>query len=150
VASWRDSVTEQGQAELDGLLQAAVPFAQQMLAEHGEFFPYGAAVSIDGDVRMVAADPGTGEHPDPTEVLDLLYRQLSGARDGLAASAVVSDVRLLDPPSNAIRVELEHREGVAIAVLLRYDLLPEDGGTSQVVLSDVRAVAGEHRTWPVP
>ncbi len=144
MASWRDEVSEQGQAVLDALLQQVLPFAEQMLGEYGEFFPYGAVVSRDLDLEMVAADPGEGEQPDAEAVLRLLYEQLAARADGLDATAVVSDVRLRDPAGDAVRIELEHREGVAIAVLFRYEL-DGDGG---VAFAAPTAVPGERRTWP--
>jgi len=54
MTSWRDSASSQSQADLDGLLGEVLPFAQQQLEKRGEFFPYGATVSIEGDSRMTA------------------------------------------------------------------------------------------------
>jgi len=36
--------------DLDQLLNAVLPFAQQMLSKHGEFFPFGASMTIDGEI----------------------------------------------------------------------------------------------------
>jgi hypothetical protein len=119
VASWRDSASQQAQDDLDGLLNAALPFAQQMLDQHGEFFPYGIALSAPGDARMIAGDPEQGEHPSSGQVLATLVQGLRLEREGLRAVALVSDVRTAD--SDAVRVELEHSEGSAMAVLLPYN-----------------------------
>ena len=99
-------------------MNRAFPFAQQMLTTHGEFFRYTVGLGQSGDVRMFAADSGGDEHPLSTEVLQELVDGLRSERDALRAVAVTSDVRVSD--SDAIRVELEHRDGLAIAVLLRY------------------------------
>ncbi len=118
MASWRDHASPQAQSDLDGLMDQAFPFAKQMLARHGEFFPYAVGVSQLGEVRMFAAEPGTGEQPASTDVLQDLREGLRSERNALRAVALTSDVRVAD--SDAIRVELEHSEGIAISVLLRY------------------------------
>jgi len=112
--SWRDSASQLAQDDLDGLLDAALPFAQEMLAKHGEFFPYGAATTAAGETKLIAADPDEGEQPESMSVLASLVEGLQVERDALRATALVSDVRLAD--SDAIRVELEHREGHSIIV----------------------------------
>ena len=118
MASWRDHASPQAQSDLDGLMDQAFPFAKQMLARHGEFFPYAVGVSQLGEVRMFAAEPGTGEQPLSTDVLQDLREGLRSERNALRAVALTSDVRVAD--SDAIRVELEHSEGIAISVFLRY------------------------------
>lgn len=118
MASWRDSASQLAQDDLDGLLNSALPFAQQMLDERGEFFPYGVALSAAGEARMVAGDPGQGEHPRSQDVLRTIVEGLRRERDNLRAVALVADVRMAD--SDAVRVELEHSEGPTMAVLLPY------------------------------
>jgi hypothetical protein len=118
VASWRDSASQQAQDDLDGLLNMALPFATQQLDKQGEFFPYGAALNDAGEARMVAGDPNEGDRPASTAVLEAMVEGLRRERDGLRAVALVADVRMSD--GDAVRVELEHREGQAIAVLLPY------------------------------
>ena len=119
MTSWRDTASQQAQDDLDALVNAALPFATQQLEKHGEFYPYGVSLSTAGDEGMVAGDPGAGERPASTAVLATLVEGLRRERDGLRAAALVADVRWSD--GDAIRVELEHREGPAIAVLLPYE-----------------------------
>jgi hypothetical protein len=118
VTSWRDAASQQAQDDLDGLLIAALPFAQQMLERHGEFFPYGMALGASGDTRMVAAQHGQGKRPPSTEVIALLVEGLRRERDTMRAVAFVADVRSIE--SDAVRVVMEHQEGPAMAVLLPY------------------------------
>ena len=118
VASWRDSASQEAQDDLDGLLNDVLPFAQQQLDKNGAFFPYGMVIGASGYSRMIAADLGNGEQPACVDVLALLVDGLRRDRDQLRAVALVSDVRTAD--SDAVRVELEHREGAAMAVLLPY------------------------------
>jgi hypothetical protein len=118
MSSWRDSASQQAQDDLDGLVNAALPFATQQLDTHGEFFPFGVALSDGGESRVVAGDPGQGDRPPSTAVLATIVEGLRGERDALRAVALVADVRLSD--GDAVRVELEHSEGQAFAVLLPY------------------------------
>ena len=118
MTSWRDGATQQSQDDLDGLMRVTLPFAQQMLAKAGEFYPFGMIVTVDGDTEMFAADPGSGEHPASVEVRTFIFDGMRGSREKFRAIAVCLDVRL--PDSDAIRVELEHRDGQALAVLLPY------------------------------
>jgi hypothetical protein len=140
--SWRDEASPEAQDDLEGLLDAALPFAQQMLEKHGEFFPYAVALDEAGEVRMVAADPGLGERPLSTDVLDTLVAGLREERDRLRAAGLVSDVRLQQ--SDAVRVELEHRDGHAIAVLLPYKTRRLRRG---VEYGEMAAIAGVHQIW---
>jgi hypothetical protein len=119
MASWRDTASQVAQDDLDGLLDLTLPFAQEMLGTRGGFFPYGASVSIDGVTQLVAGDPGQGENPRSEDVISVIVNGFTSDRDGLRAVAVVTDVRLTD--YDAIRVELEHRDGQSIEVLLPYD-----------------------------
>jgi hypothetical protein len=121
--SWREAATREAQDDLDGLLNAALPFAQQMLDEDGEFYPYGVALTDSGEVQMLAGYGG-GEQPTSAAILETLVaglrgdRETSGDRETIRAAALVANVRAKD--SDAVRVELEHRDGHAIIVLLPY------------------------------
>jgi len=142
MASWRESASKQAQDDLDGLMNESFPFAQRMLAAHGEFYPYAVGVSQSGEVRMFAADPGSGEHPESTDVLQELVDGLRSERDVLRAVAVASEVRVAD--CDAIHLELEHREGIAISVLLRYRHVNGNGGVEYGALT---AGPGEAQIW---
>ncbi len=70
-------------------------------------------------MRMLAADPGLGEHPGPRAVIESLHSGIVGGRDAPRAVAVVADVRA--DGSDAIRVLFEHRDvGPAMEILVRY------------------------------
>jgi len=118
MTSWRETTSQEAQEDLDALLELTLPFAQQQLAEHGEFFPFAAAVGVDGAPRLITADPGLGERPASTDVLDQLVGGLREQAGDIRAAALVADVRVGE--SDAARVELEHRDGQAICVLLPY------------------------------
>jgi hypothetical protein len=142
MTSWRDGATQQSQDDLDGLLDETLPFAQQMLAKFGEFHPFGAAVTVNGGTELFGADPGQGEHAG-ADVRALLLGGMRGVREKFRAFAVCCDVRL--PDSDAIRVELEHQDGHAVAVLLPYKKKRFGRGFDY---QDLRAGTTDKTIWP--
>jgi hypothetical protein len=118
MASWRDSASEVAQSDLDGLLNTLLPFAQQELEKLGEFFPFGAIVTADGETKLLGADEMQDERPDSASIISMLLAAAQDRRPELRAVGICSNVRSTD--SDAIRVELDHSEGTALAVLLRY------------------------------
>jgi hypothetical protein len=142
MSSWRDSASPQAQDDLDGLLGAVLPFAQQQLERRGEFFPFGARVTRDGEVVLLAGDPALGEQPASQSVLDVLYE---GARAEAAASraaAFVADVKV--DGGDAIRAELEHAEGPSMTVLLPYS---RSRLRKSVSYGAIRAGLGNPHIW---
>jgi hypothetical protein len=140
--SWRETASQEAQDDLDGLVNATLPFAQQMLARHGEFFPFAAAVTADSTVELLGADPGADDRPASTDVLDQLVGGLRDRAGSFRAAALVADVRAGE--SDAVRVELEHRDGHAICVLLPYGKQRLRRG---IDYGDLRATPGPHRIW---
>jgi hypothetical protein len=117
MTSWRDSASEVEQNDLDGLLNTVLPAAKQLLEKYGEFFPFGAAVGSSGETKLLA-DAGHGDHPSSSDVLSALLENVRNQRDNLRAVAICSDVQTAE--SDAVKIELEHREGAAIAVVVPY------------------------------
>ncbi len=69
-------------AECENLMNAALPFAEQMLQKHGEFFPYGAALKANGEIASVAGYDGR-EHPPSNDIIRLLKEGfVKGANSG--------------------------------------------------------------------
>ena len=143
MSSWRDSASAECQSDLDALLNAALPFAMEMLTKRGEFFPYGVVMSRDGEIAMIAGYTGT-EKPPSTEVLDVLYEGLRTKAEENRGAAVVADVRLKAENTDAIQIEVEHREGTALKVFLPYRKRVF-GGKPEA--GEMRAEPGERRIW---
>jgi hypothetical protein len=117
--SWRDETAPAVHEDLDALADQALSAAQHLLEKNGEFNPFGVNLNDDGTAQMAAADPGEGERPPSSAVLNLLYDGAAAERDGLRAAAFAAPVET--PDGDAVRVEIEHRDGgPALAVLLPY------------------------------
>ena len=56
--------------DYNALLEMLMPFAEQMLKKHGEFFPFGAAVNTTGELLAAAGYDGT-ETPPSEDVIAL-------------------------------------------------------------------------------
>ncbi len=112
--------------ELDQLLNALLPFAEQMLAKNGEFFPFGATMTRNGDIVATAASLG-GEHPPSQPLIELMsqaFRQQAEAGE-LRAAGLCFDARILPPDrtekTDAICVSLEHESGQCMDVFVPYE-----------------------------
>jgi hypothetical protein len=111
--------------DLDALLNALLPFAQQMLAKHGEFYPFGATMASDGQVAMSAGYTGS-ERPASIELIEILKQGFRStiATTELRAAGLCFDVRVTPPnaerPTDAIQASLQRASGEAVDVFLPY------------------------------
>ena len=145
MTSWRDTTSEHVQSDLDRLLNTVLPFADEMLRRHGEFYPYGAAITRAGEEQVFAADPGETEDPNPSEVLTSLVNGMSEESSDLRAAALVSDVTSNN--ADAIMVHLEHADSMAITVLLPYRFTNADTAPDEVEYDDMAATPAEALIW---
>ncbi|KGR32624.1 hypothetical protein OA39_05012 [Vibrio campbellii] len=116
-----------GKEDAQHLFDSVLPFAEKMLAEYGEFYPYGAAMTLTGDVVDVSVFEGN-EYPPSSEMIDLLNSAFlkAAANREYRTTAVVYDVRITLPSgqlSDAIAVNLDHISGYSIVVYLPYKKL---------------------------
>jgi hypothetical protein len=115
--------------ECEELMSAVMPHAEELLARHGEFFPFGATLSPSNEVILTAAELAEREAPS----LDVIRLLEEGFRRGAAqarykATALVYDVRVVPPKKaekqDAIAVRLDHRDRYAVVVYFPYVLTP--------------------------
>ncbi|GAA0626109.1 hypothetical protein HPO96_35600 [Kribbella sandramycini] len=140
MASWRDTASEEAQETLDGLFSTALDLAEQQIGKQGGFAPFALHVTAEGDGSIEMAD-----EPDSDKALEILWSGAREQRDKLAAVAVVVDVSLPDDGwADGIRVEAEHREGVALIVVAPYR---RKRLRRSVELGQFRSVPGEQRVW---
>ena len=116
--------------ECEALMNALVPFAEQMLSKHREFYPFGGTMSVDGKIAQSASYTGE-EHPPSQRLIDLLEK---GFRDGAKrhlykATAIVIDVRTIPPgkkeKQDAVEVRLDHVSGYSVKMLFPYAFSPK-------------------------
>lgn len=143
MTSWREEISEAAQDDLDGLVEPVWDFAEHQLLARGEFFPFAFVVGTDGEQSMAAAEVGD-DKPKSTDVIDVLNAGLTEKRGDLRATAVVADVHLPDLDTDAIRIVLEHREGVALEIMIPYRLQPI---TREVAFGELLVSEAERVVW---
>ena len=111
--------------ECEELMNALVPFAQQMLSKHREFLPFGGTMSVDGKIANSMSSTGE-ERPTSQALIDLLE---DGFREGAKkrlykATAIVVDILTIPPgkktKQDAIEVRLDHVSGLSVKVIIPY------------------------------
>jgi hypothetical protein len=117
--------------EIQEILNFLLPYAERMLNEHGEFYPYAAALDSDGELNAVGADvDDDNDSPDVGEVLLALHAGLreQAAEGAIRASGIAADVTLTDPDSgettDAVQVELDHADAEPVDVFVPYETEP--------------------------
>ncbi|HUO12176.1 MAG TPA: hypothetical protein VMU37_05410 [Caulobacteraceae bacterium] len=114
--------------DCETLMNAVLPFAAQMLTEHGEFFPYGGAMTESGDIVSVAGYDGRDQPPSADLIRQLKRDFVAAAKKAkYKATVVVYDVRVSIPKSgeksDAIAMALDHREDYSVTLFLPYQLV---------------------------
>jgi hypothetical protein len=128
--------------EIEQLLNYLLPFAEQMLSKHGEFYPYAATMGTGGEVQAVSA--AEDEQPDVGELLLTLHTVLreQASRGAIRASGIAADVTLTHPDSgevtDAVQLELDHAETDAVDVYVPYET-----GTDGIKFGELVAAAGQ-------
>jgi hypothetical protein len=134
--------------ELEGLMNEVVPLAQEMLAQHGEFDPYGGVLTNEGKIHHYAL----GDQDEDATAQSVLAQLIAGFRDGVSqglyrATAIILDVRATLPDTeaetDAIYAALEHEAGLSVDVLIPYSI--DDSGS--VDYGDAVAAEGEAKVF---
>ena len=102
------------------LLDTLLPFAEDQMKKHREFYPFAAVMHTDDSLELTGSYDGN-EHPESKEVLETLkqiHKQL--ASDGkIKASGIVWNASVASAdgkPSDAIIVSLEHKDNYSVIV----------------------------------
>lgn len=82
--------------DLDALLNDLLPFAQQMLAKHGEFYPFGGSITIE-DKHVSVGAKGESDHPKSQQLIDLLTQAFrrDATTGQIRAAGICFDVRVV-------------------------------------------------------
>ena len=135
--------------EIQEILSFLLPYAERMLNEHGEFYPYAAALDSDGELNAVATDVDD-DSPDVAEALLALHVGLRerAAEGAIRASGIAADVTLTDPDSgettDAVQVELDHADADAVDIFVPYETENEGIKFGELVAAEGREPVFAH------
>ena len=135
--------------EIQELLNFLLPYAERMLNQHGEFYPYAAALGSDGELSAVGTDLDD-DSPDVGEVLLALHQGLrdQAAEGEIRASGIAADVTLTDPDSgettDAVQVELDHADADAVDIFVPYETEDEGIKFGELVAAEGREPVFAH------
>ena len=111
--------------DFDALVNDLRPFAERMLREHGEFYPFGGSIKDDGEHVSVGAK-GESDHPKSKGLIDIMtatFRR-QAAEGEIRAAGICFDVRVVPPgqldKADAIQFALEREGGEAADVYIPY------------------------------
>ena len=112
--------------ELDALFNTLLPFAQTMLREDGEFYPFGAVMTSSGEIRHVGAKMEGYDHPPSQPLIDLLTETFKkqAEKGELRAAGICYDALTVPPGEDkkmdAVCCCLEHYSGETVDVFVPY------------------------------
>jgi len=135
-------------SECEDLMNSVLPFAEEMLTKHREFFPFGGTMSADGEISHTGGWTGD-EHPASTEVIELLEKgfRAGAGRGEYKATTLVYDIRTIPPgkqdKQDAIAVALDHRENYSVVVVFPYSFTPD----GQLDIETPFAIKGENKIF---
>jgi len=109
--------------DYNALVESLMPFAEEMLKKHGEFFPFGAAVNTTGEVTAHATYDGNETPPSEEVIASLVQSFQAEARAGkIRASGICYDGRIVQDGKkvDAVIISLEHVSGNASKTCVPY------------------------------
>ena len=135
--------------EAQRLVDASLPFAEELLTKYGEFFPIGRVIESCGAIGHHAGYPG-GEQPPSGEVIEVLqqaWRRMA-AEGSIRATALTYDIRTIPPgkteKQDALCIAIDHRDAYSIRVIFPYLLV--DGVPE---IEPPFAIEGDYSIFPI-
>ena len=112
--------------DLNKLLTALLSMAEMLLTKQGEFYPIGAIMLSDGEIRHVGAKIEGDDRPPSQSLIDLLTETFrkEATKGKLRAAGICYDVLTIPPnkhqKQDVICCGLEHYLGEAVDVFKPY------------------------------
>jgi hypothetical protein len=138
------------QTEAEELVNAVLPHAEGMLVAHGEFFPFGGALTLDGELAELSVGEEHRNSPVETIVEELKSRLRGGAgTNTYRATALVFPIQAQLPDSDdeteAVAIELDHQANFSVVLIIPYVL-----SEGAVEFGEAVAQQGAHEVFGAP
>ena len=130
--------------QCEELMSKLLPFAEDQLKKHREFYPFGAVMLMDGSVEFTDHFDGN-EHPNSKDVIEKLnqiHKELA-SEGNIKASGIVWNAGVTSPdgkPLDAIIVSLEHKDDYSVVVGVPYKI----GLFKKITFGSIFAMEGKH------
>ncbi|MCL2061080.1 MAG: hypothetical protein FWH03_00435 [Firmicutes bacterium] len=118
--SWREGVSEEAQNDFDEMFSFGLQTAEHFLNKSKEFYPFANCISKTGEIKPVMAYDGN-ENPLSNDVIKSLEKGFIATRNEIRATAIVFDGKI-NTGESAVCFSLEHEQGIAIQILVPYEL----------------------------
>jgi len=121
MTSWRNNASQQAQDDLDALFNDSLNAAIHFLNKNKAFSPFALTSSIEDKPALVAVGHEK-EFPDSQSIISYLISSLQSTNDNYKAIGIIADVSIDQGKNSAIRISLEHRENIAIEIIVPYSI----------------------------
>lgn len=122
-----DALYSEVKPDIEAIANPLFDFSELCLRKRGNFLPHAAVLTVDGEVRLVAAAPDTSDdYTNSTEVLPLLHDGIRVQARGTALKAIgIAENVTVTPEgqktTKAIKVLFEHKRGLTVALYLPFE-----------------------------
>jgi hypothetical protein len=145
MTNWREHASEEVQDDFDRLAEVTIAAARNFLDLAGDFIPFPIVVKADGELALIGLEqPVTPTVPDVLEVTKGIENLFRERRSSIRALAIGSDVQVPQEATDAIEVRLEHRDGLAITLLVPYQI---DSLDDTYIYEEARVQDGDRIIW---
>jgi hypothetical protein len=145
MTNWRDGASDEVQDDFDRLAEVTIAAARNFLDQGGDFIPFPMVIKADGELALIGLEqPVTPSVPDPDEVMAGIVKLFRERRNSIRALAIGADVQVPEEATDAIEVRLEHRDGLAVTVLVPYQI---DSLDDTYIYEEPRIQDGDRQIW---
>ncbi len=96
------------------LINASKDFAEKLLIDYKEFYPFGAIIDTSGKAKTVAYSKDDNDFPESLTIINGLTKHLDKRlnENDILAYAIVYDAYIKEKGMDAICIQLKHRESI--------------------------------------